>query len=259
MQRSGIQDHTRRTCPRQCYDCRMSSQHISLYLTAEHACSYLPDRLAANLVPDPALSMTMPLYSHLIELGYRRSGRHTYRPHCRQCNACIPCRISVQQFTPRRNQRRAEQANSDCSIRLTEAGFNEERFALYSRYLNARHGEGGMANPQPDDFSNFLYCDWSDTRFLEIRRQDELLAVSVCDLVSSGLSAVYSFFDPQERNRSLGTYCVLQLISQAQQMKLSHVYLGYLILESRKMAYKADYRPLEIFRNNRWRLFDEIA
>ena len=234
----------------------MSSQRISLYLTAEHTCGYLPDRLAANLVPDPQLNMSMPLYSHLIELGYRRSGRHTYRPHCRLCNACIPCRIPVQQFTPRRNQRRAEQANTDCSIRLTEAGFSEERFALYSRYLNARHSEGGMANPQPDEFINFLYCDWSDTRFLEIRRQDELLAVAVFDLVSSGVSAVYSFFDPQERSRSLGTYCILQLIQQSRQMGLGYVYLGYLILESRKMAYKTVFRPLEIFHDNRWQLFD---
>lgn len=237
----------------------MDSQRISLYLTAEHACGYLPDRLAANLVPDPAISMTMPLYSHLIELGYRRSGRHTYRPHCRQCNACLPCRIPVRQFEPRRNQRRAEQANSDCSIRLTEAGFNEERFALYSRYLNARHGEGDMANPQPEDFSNFLYCDWSDTHFLEVRRQGELLAVAVCDLVSSGLSAVYSFFNPEERGRSLGTYCILQMIRQTRQMGLEHVYLGYLIMQSRKMRYKANYRPLEVFRDNRWLLFDDPA
>jgi leucyl-tRNA---protein transferase len=237
----------------------MSSQHISLYLTAEHACGYLPDRLAANLVPDPAISMTMPLYSQLIELGYRRSGQHTYRPHCRLCDACIPCRIPVHRFEPRRNQRRAAQINSDCTIHLTEAGFNEERFALYSRYLNARHHDGGMANPQPVDFINFLYCDWSDTLFLEVRRQDQLIAVAVFDRVLYGLSAVYSFFDPRERGRSLGTYCVLQLINQAQQMKLSHVYLGYLILESRKMAYKADYRPLEIFRDNRWRLFDDNA
>ena len=237
----------------------MDSQRISLYLTAEHACGYLPDRLAANLVPDPAISMTMPLYSHLIELGYRRSGRHTYRPHCRQCNACLPCRIPVRQFEPRRNQRRAEQANSDCSIRLTEAGFNEERFALYSRYLNARHGEGDMANPQPEHFSNFLYCDWSDTHFLEVRRQGELLAVAVCDLVSSGLSAVYSFFNPEERGRSLGTYCILQMIRQTRQMGLEHVYLGYLIMQSRKMRYKANYRPLEVFRDNRWLLFDDPA
>jgi arginine-tRNA-protein transferase len=237
----------------------MSSQHISLYLTAEHACGYLPDRLAANLVPDPALSMSMPLYSHLIELGYRRSGLHTYRPHCRLCNACIPCRIPVRQFVPRRKQRRAEQANRDCTIRLTEAGFNDERFALYSRYLNARHSDGGMVNPQPDDFSNFLYCDWSDTRFLEVRRQNELIAVAVCDVVTNGLSAVYSFFNPYERGRSLGTFCVLQLISQTRQMGLGHVYLGYLIMESRKMRYKADYRPLEIFRDNRWQLFDEHA
>jgi len=235
----------------------MSSQHISLYLTAEHACGYLPDRLAANLVPDPALSMTMPLYSHLIELGYRRSGRHTYRPHCRQCNACIPCRIPVLQFAPRRKQRRAEQANSDCVVRLTEAGFNEERFALYSRYLNARHSEGGMANPQPEDFSNFLYCNWSNTRFLEIRRREELLAVAVCDLVSTGLSAVYSFFNPDEPGRSLGTFCILQMIEQAGRMGLGYVYLGYLIMESSKMSYKVDYQPLEIFRDNRWQSFDD--
>lgn len=234
----------------------MRSQNIHLYLTAEHPCGYLPGRLATSLVPDPNVPMTMPLYSRLIALGYRRSGSHAYRPHCSNCDACLPCRIPVADFQASRSQRRCLKRNAACRAEVVEAGFDHEHFELYSRYVNSRHAGGSMANPSEDDFSSFLYCNWSDTAFLEIREQGRLLACAVFDRVEHGLSAVYSYFTPEEPGRSLGTLCVLKLIEHARRMQVDYLYLGYLILECDKMLYKKSYRPLQILRGTAWNAYD---
>ena len=230
----------------------MSSQNLNLYLTSEHECGYLPGHRATNLVPDPCIRMNMDLYSQLIELGYRRSGGHTYRPHCRQCSKCIPCRIPAARFRPNRSQRRCLKVNQDCTAHRLEARFRDEHFELYERYINARHADGNMANPLPQDYRSFLYSDWSDTFFIEFREHGQLVAVAVCDKVRSGLSAVYSYFDPDLETRSLGTFCVLKMIEQADQLGLRYLYLGYLIHDSEKMKYKQNFRPLEVFIDNRW-------
>lgn len=230
----------------------MSSQNINLYLTSEHACGYLPNRLATNLVPDPAIPMNMGLYSQLIQLGYRRSGGHTYRPHCKSCQECIPCRIPVHRFSPNRSQRRCIQVNAGCETRLVKASDQKTHFDLYRRYINARHAEGNMANPEPEDYQQFLYSDWSDTLFLEITEKGKLLAVAVCDHVDNSLSAVYSYFEPDLPTRSLGIYCILEMIKHARSMGLDYLYMGYLIRDSRKMKYKQDFHPLEVFKDNVW-------
>ena len=230
----------------------MSSQNLNLYLTTEHECGYLPDRMATNLVPDPCVRMDMQLYSQLIELGYRRSGGHTYRPHCQNCRQCIPCRIPVNRFRPNRSQRRCLQTNTNVSTLRAITDFTEEHFGLYKRYINARHAYSNMANPSPEEYRNFLYSDWSDTFFLEFRENARLLAVAVCDQLESGLSAVYSYFEPDESSRSLGTYCVLKMIEHTKLMGLENLYLGYLIHGSNKMQYKQRFRPLEVFINNQW-------
>jgi len=230
----------------------MSSQNLNLYLTTEHKCGYLPGRMATNLVPDPGVPMTMALYSQLIELGYRRSGSHTYRPHCRNCIECVPCRIPVDRYRPNRSQRRCLQRNLNCTSQRVKAGFIDEHFQLYQRYVNARHGDGNMANPDPEEYRHFLYSDWSDTFFIEIRESARLVAVAVCDRVNSGLSAVYSFFEPDLPKRGLGTYCILEMIKQTRVMNLEYLYLGYLIHGSNKMKYKRYYQPLEVLINNQW-------
>ncbi len=231
----------------------MSSQNLNLYLTTEHECGYLSGHLATNLVPDPCVPMNMELYSQLIELGYRRSGIHTYRPHCKNCKECIPCRIAVNRFRPNRSQRRCLQINNTITTHRVNAGYIDEHFQLYRRYINARHPSGNMANPLPQDYKNFLYSDWSDTFFLELRENGQLLAVAVCDRTKTGLSAVYSYFNPDMANRSLGTYCVLKMIEQTEQLGLDYLYLGYLIHNSSNMRYKRNFRPLEVYTGNQWR------
>jgi len=234
------------------YYLAMSSQNLNLYLTTEHECGYLPGHVATNLVPDPCVQMNMQLYSQLIELGYRRSGSHTYRPHCSNCQACIPCRIPVDRFKPSRSQRRSLQTNSSCSTLLVTADYSDEHFELYRRYINTRHAGSNMANPIAEDYSMFLYSDWSDTFFLEFRENNQLIAVAVCDQLNSGLSAVYSYFEPDASSRSLGTFCVLKMIEQTKRLGLEHLYLGYLIHGSDKRRYKKSFQPLEVFINNQW-------
>ena len=234
----------------------MSSQNIHLFLTSEHECGYLPDRMATNLVPDPTRQMDLELYSQLIRLGYRRSGDFTYRPHCNDCTECQPCRIPVTTFVPKRNQRRCLKDNQDLSTNITKADYSDEHFELYQKYINSRHADSSMVNPKPEDFSNFLYSQWSNTHFLEVRKDEKLIAVAVTDYTDSGLSAVYSYFDPEESRRSLGTYCILRQIQQAKTLQLDYLYMGYWIKNCQKMEYKASFQPMEALINNTWEIMD---
>ena len=230
----------------------MNTRHLQLYITAESPCSYYEDRMSSNLVPDPKLRLNMPIYNQLIQHGFRRSGAHCYRPHCKGCQSCIACRLSVDTFNYSRSQRRCLKNNHDLSMNVVDARFSEEYFELYKCYLNDRHTDGSMANPVEDDFRQFLFCDWCDTRFLEFRQNGRLVAVAVTDIVSNGLSAVYSFFDPALQNRSLGTYCILRQIEYTKTLTLDYVYLGYWIENHEKMHYKKNFRPMQVYIDERW-------
>ncbi|MBI3187465.1 MAG: arginyltransferase [Gammaproteobacteria bacterium] len=225
---------------------------LSLYLTSEHPCGYYGDRRTANLVPDPRVPMRAELYSQLVAYGFRRSGSHVYRPHCAQCRDCIPCRIDVSRFTPNRSQSRCLKRNLDVVTKIQVARFTDEYFDLYARYINQRHGDSTMANPQPDDFSNFLLCDWSQSLFIESRLDGRLIAVGVSDFLHDGPSAVYSFFDPDESQRGLGTFAVLQQVWLARLYHLPHVYLGYWLAGHPKMDYKKNFAGLELFDGMLW-------
>jgi len=137
-------------------------------------------------------------------------------------------------------------------MNLVRADYNDEYFELYRDYLNARHTDGGMANPEPDDFKKFLYSEWSNTYFLEVRKDKRLLAIAVTDVTHSGLSAIYTYFDPNEFRRSLGTFCILQQIQQTREMQHDHLYMGYWIKNCQKMKYKSNFQPMEAFIDNLW-------
>lgn len=230
----------------------MTSEHIQLYLTVEHECSYLPNRMASSIVPDPDVAMDMPLYDHLLKLGYRRSGDYVYQPHCNSCKECLPCRIPVTEFVPKKNQLRCLKTNQDLNMKIVKAHYSDEYFELYRDYLNARHGDGEMANPEMEDFKKFLYSSWSNTYFLEIRKDERLLAVAVTDVTPSALSAVYTYFDPSESKRGLGNFCILQQIRYAKKLQLDYLYMGYWIKDCQKMKYKTNYQPMEAFIDNIW-------
>jgi arginine-tRNA-protein transferase len=231
----------------------MSQRTVTLYRSATHPCPYLPAETAASAFVDPALELSPPLYGRLLEHGFRRSGVHVYRPACPGCSACRAVRIPVNDFRPRRSQRRAWRASAAGLALVPRPGeFVGEHYALYARYLAARHPDGGMAGGDAADYRRFAFADWCDTLCVELRLDDRLLAVAVTDRMPDALSAVYTFFDPDESGRSPGVLAILAQIELARRWGLTHLYLGYWIGACPKMAYKGEYRPLEGFGGEGW-------
>jgi len=229
-----------------------SAQKLVFYATPPHDCNYLPERKAITLFADPKFPKNMQLYSTLADRGFRRSGTHLYIPHCTGCDACISVRIPVDQFKPSRSQKRTWQRNQDVVVKPLAAEFNTEHFALYKKYLAFRHPNGGMDNATEDAYMDFLTAAWSNTLFYEMRVSGKLLAVAVTDVMNDALSAVYTFYDPEESARSPGKFAILSQIRQAQLMGLTWLYLGYWISTCSKMEYKSEFRPQQIFQNNAW-------
>lgn len=231
----------------------VSPQQINLFLTPAHDCHYLPARQARTVFVDPALPLDPDRYQLLLELGFRRSGEHVYRPHCEDCSACQSTRLPVQDFQPRRSQRRIQRLNqADIEIRERPCEFSRTHFDLYKAYTAGRHADGEMAGMDEAQYMGFVRSSWCDTMMLEFRQQDRVVAVAVTDVIPNGLSAVYTFFDPALSHRSLGVFAILSQIEHARQIGRRWLYLGYWIEDSPKMAYKSEYRPLQLFRKNRW-------
>ncbi|MFC2971331.1 arginyltransferase [Azotobacter bryophylli] len=225
---------------------------LKFYATQPHACSYLPEEQATTLFLDPSQPMDVHVYAELSDMGFRRSGDHLYRPHCQQCNACIPARIPAADFIPNRQQRKILRRNQALRVRAVRPTFNDEYYRLYARYIERRHSDGDMYPPSRDQFSTFLVRDLPFSRFYEFRENERLMAVAVTDVLPNGLSAVYTFYDPDEEHRSLGRYCILWQVHEAARLGLQAVYLGYWIKNCRKMNYKTQYRPIELLVNQRW-------
>jgi arginine-tRNA-protein transferase len=232
-------------------------KRIQLVFGAEHPCSYLDGLTARMAYTDPGLSMSAPLYSALAEQGFRRSGDWVYRPWCRHCSACIPVRIPVARFAPNRSQARILKRNADLTAIPRPAEFVEEHYRLYRRYLETRHADGDMEGSGREEYMQFLGSAWANTAFVEFRLGAELLAVAAVDRLSDGLSAVYTFFDPEQGPRGLGVYAVLWQVEEARALGLDWLYLGYWIEACRKMTYKSRYRPLEAWIAGQWRLFEK--
>ena len=225
---------------------------LKLFATQPHPCSYIDGEQATTVFVDPEAKIDVTLYSQLSLLGFRRSGGHLYRPQCSNCQACMSCRIPVSLFRPNRSQRRCWQKNRDIQITPNERIDTLEHYNLYSRYIESRHQDGDMYPPSEEQYKAFLTSEWGSTRYLEFRLDGELIAVSVCDYLDDGLSAVYTFYNAELSERSLGKFAILAQIYRAQEMGLSYVYLGYWIKQCEKMNYKTDYRPLELLVNRRW-------
>lgn len=227
--------------------------NLKVFATQPHECSYLDEQQATTLFIDPAAEIDRELYGQLSDMGFRRSGPHLYRPHCTRCNACIAARIPVAQFTPNRKQRRAQNRNADLSVVERKRLVGDEFYALYARYIERRHRDGDMYPPTREQFESFLTPEWGITRYYCFYQESgELVAVAVSDVMANGLSAIYTFFDPDQPARSLGAYAILWQVQEARRLGLPAVYLGYWIKQCKKMAYKIDYRPIELLINERW-------
>ena len=227
---------------------------VRLLATLPHPCGYLDDQEATTVFVDPQIPVDQRLYSRLSELGFRRSGNYLYRPQCASCNACIPARIPVDLFMPNRNQRRCWRKNRDLDVFHKRDIDGDEHYALYARYIERRHADGEMYPPSRDQFYSFLNNPWGSTRYLEFRARERLVATAVTDILSGGVSAIYTFYDPDEEQRSLGSYSILYQIEWARRLGLPSLYLGYWIESCQKMAYKSQFQPLETLQNHRWSL-----
>jgi leucyl-tRNA---protein transferase len=230
------------------------SESIRLFRTAPHPCSYKENETAATIFVDPELSIDQHLNSRLSELGYRRSGAHLYRPDCDNCRACISCRLPVAQFKRSKRFQRIWNRNSDLRVEENSELVGEEAYLLYRDYIEKRHSDGDMYPANPEQFDAFIRSKTEGVRYYCVYLDDKLVAVGVSDVLDTGLSAVYTFFDPLLEKRSLGNFMILWQIERARVLQMDYVYLGYWIKDCAKMQYKSAFRPLEMLIEGKWLL-----
>ncbi len=231
---------------------------LQFYVTTPYKCGYLPSKLAQSLIAAPHYLVDTIVYSGLIQQGFRRSGKFAYRPHCENCHACIAIRVILDEFTPTRSQKRAHKQHADLSVRIMPLSYKQSHFELYSSYQQLRHAEdtfSDAAELQNDDeqYRQFLCQSNVESLMIEFRdAKNQVKIVSVVDIVSDGVSAVYTFYDALETKASFGTYSIMWQAEWTKSLGLQYLYLGYWIEDSQKMSYKQLFKPQQKLIDGEW-------
>lgn len=236
----------------------MSTAHnpIRLFETVIDDCPYLDDQRSGSILVDPDYQIDSNLFALLSRSGFRRSGEILYAPKCPNCSACVSVRIPVNEFKASRNQKRVWKKNRDLTVKIKTVSYQQEHFELYLKYQKARHRDSSMCDEDPKKYLSFIDSKYSKSKFLCLYLEQKLIGLSVIDQFDGGISAVYTFFDPEYGNRSLGTFAILTLIKVAKLNKIPFVYLGYWIEQSSKMNYKSKFKPLQGYLHKRWVALD---
>jgi leucyl-tRNA---protein transferase len=237
---------------------------LQFYVTTPYGCGYLPNKLAQSLIATPHHLVDANIYSGLITQGFRRSGKFAYRPHCEQCNACVPVRLVLQNFKPNRSQKRAYKQHVNLTAHIMPLGYHQDHFALYQAYQAARHAEPDSfkqdkndGKHEADQYRQFLCQSNVESLMIEFRdSENQLKIVSVVDVVRDGVSAVYTFYDTTlkagDAKSSFGTYSIMWQTEWTKSLDLPYLYLGYWISDSEKMAYKQAFKPQEKLLDGEW-------
>ena len=249
------------------------------YLTRPQSCPYLPNRMERKLFTHLGRDKNPGHFDLLHQDGFRRSQTIAYRPHCEGCTACISVRIRVDEFSPSKSQKRVWRFNKDVTSTRVAAVSSAEQYSLFQAYVEERHKDGGMTDMSVFDYQSMVEDSVVDSFMIEYRvprvpnplepelpfplsssrPATQLIGAALCDGLSDGLSLVYSFFDPDLKKRSLGTFIILETITRAQALGLAYVYLGYWVKGSPKMDYKAKFLPQDHLIDGRWQWVDKVG
>jgi len=235
-------------------------QKLQFYVTTAYSCGYFPNKLAQSLIASPQHLIDAHIYSGLIQQGFRRSGKFAYKPHCETCQECVPVRVVLAEFTPSRSQKRAFKQHQNLTTTILPIDFHEDHYKLYAAYQTARHTnteyvkEEKTEQDEAEQYKNFLCQTNVESVMVEFRENGQLKMVSVIDIVLDGLSAVYTFYETSDSSSSFGTYNILWQIELAKTLNFPYLYLGYWIRDSQKMAYKQNFKPLEMLIDSEWEL-----
>ena len=231
---------------------------LRLYQSTPYSCPYIPTNTAHHYTSDSNLPLSSNIYSELINMGFRRAGDRIHRPNCLSCSQCVSLRIPIRDFTPSKSQRRITHKNLNLESHVVINPDTLEYLDLYQQYIITKHPETESMQEAQDTFENFLFSSWSDTFSIEFRLPSkELVCVAICDPLIQGWSAVYTFYNTEYAQLSLGTYSILKQISLLKERGLDYLYLGYWIKDCDKMNYKTQFRPCEGFTDEQWTLIKE--
>ncbi len=231
-------------------------QNPQFYVTAPQDCPYLENQVERKLFTALYGSNSVRLNNSLSKQGFRRSQNVLYRPSCSNCSACLSARIPSREFQPSKSQKRIILKNADIIRVTTTPTATDPQYDLFKRYITSRHPNGGMSDMDSDDFTSMIEETNVDSKLIEYYSKKngglELVSFSLVDILDDGISMVYSVFDPDFKERSLGTYMIIDHNRLALELALDYVYLGYWVKDSSKMDYKRRFTPLEVFRNDKW-------